>query len=352
MIYTLDTLDQFRKGFFDILDTTQNIVITAHYSPDDDSIGSVLSLYTILVAKYENKNIRIVYTGTPVDRYKIFKNFDKIEFVPDVADFLQDTETLICCDASQYQRFTMYPEKLKEIKNTLTFDHHASVPDEFTHALVVPEYSSNSELIYKALDGYYTLDKDLAELFLLGILGDTGNLAYIDPKQSQVFDVVKHLIEVGEIKIDAFRARYGGIPKNIISLLQEYAKNTTFVDIPEWPSVQYSFVSREFFEKNFFSDEDVSAASHIYLGQYLPRVQGQSWGFVFSPRTDGGVRMSLRSLPGSVNVRLLSEALGLGSGHNRASGANFKSIDGTPIQVEDCIEKVLDYMKNNKPVLS
>ena len=87
------------------------------------------------------------------------------------------------------------------------------------------------------------------------------------------------------------------------------------------------------------------------MGQYLPRIQGQTWGFVFSPRSDGGVRMSSRSLAGSVNVRVLSEALGIGGGHDRASGANFKSENGEKIQVAPCIEKVLEFMKNTQPTI-
>jgi nanoRNase/pAp phosphatase (c-di-AMP/oligoRNAs hydrolase) len=192
----------------------------------------------------------------------------------------------------------------------------------------------------------------MAEHFLLGILGDTGNLTHVGAGQTQVFSIVKKLVDVGQIRIDSFLARFRGIPKHIMPLLQEFVRNTTFVEIPNWPSLQYSFVTREFSEQHQFTDEDMSAASHIYMGQYLPRIERQPWGLVFSPRSDSGVRMSSRSMNGSVNVRILCETMGIGGGHDRASGGNFKSEDGTPVAVDACIETVLDFMKKTGPVLS
>jgi nanoRNase/pAp phosphatase (c-di-AMP/oligoRNAs hydrolase) len=238
------------------------------------------------------------------------------------------------------------------MQNRICIDHHASEPNDFTLSLIDSSYSSNSELLYKILEIEKYLDKDLAEIVLLGILGDTGNLTHIDGHQTEVFSVVKKLVEVGNIRIDSFLSRYRNIPKHIVPLLQEFVRNTTYIDIQGWPSMQYSFVERDFALEGDFSDEDMSAASHIYMGQYLPRIEKQPWGVVFSPRKDGGVRMSSRSISNSVNVRILSEQMGIGGGHDRASGANFPSIDGALEQVDTCVKKVIEFMKNNKPVLS
>ncbi len=351
MIYDIAQLADFQKSFWEYIEKGEKIVITAHVSPDDDSIASVLSTYTILTKKYPAKDMQIIYTGERIEKYSIFYNFEKINFVADLADHIAGVDTLITLDVSGFGRVSKNPDAIKNIPVRLCIDHHGSTPDDFTCGLIVPEYSSNAELVYTALGGEAYLDKDLAEIFLLGILGDTGNLTHIDAHQTEVFSIVKKLVEVGNIRIDSFLSRYRTIPKNIVPLLQEFVKNTTYVDIEQWPSLQYSFVDRDFMEKNNFSDEDMSAASHIYMGQYLPRIQGQAWGFVFSPRSDGGVRMSSRSLAGSVNVRIFAEMQNIGGGHDRASGANFKSENGEKIQVAPCIEKVLEFMKNTQPTI-
>ena len=351
MIYDIAGLSDFQKSFWEYIEKGEKVEITAHVSPDDDSIASVLSTYTILTKKYPTKDIQIIYTAEHIEKYSIFYNFEKIQFVADLADHIAGVDTLITLDVSGFARVSKNPDAIKNIPVRLCIDHHGSTPDDFTCGLIVPEYSSNAELVYTALGAEAYLDKDLAEIFLLGILGDTGNFAYVPPSQTQVFGIAKVLVEKVGVSIDSFLSRFRGIPKRIVPLLQEFVKNTTYVDIEHWPSAQYSYVDREFMEKNNFSDEDMSAASHIYMGQYLPRIAGQAWGFVFSPRSDGGVRMSSRSLSGSVNVRVFAEMQNIGGGHDRAAGANFKSSNGEKIEVAPCIEKVLEFMKNTEPTI-
>ncbi len=341
-----NTFTSFRESFYQLVEGANSIAITSHYSPDDDSIGSVLSVYQILANKYPTKSSRIIYTGIPSERHKSFEAFEKIEWVDDVANHLTGIDLLIMLDASQYGRFSRSPENLKVVSKTICIDHHASTPDEFTLLLVEPTMTSTCELIYYAFDVEKNIDKDIAETILLGILGDTNNFSHVKPAQSQIFIIAKHLVETVGISIDAFRSRYAGIPKRIIPLLQELVKNTSYESVSGWPDVQYSFIPRPILEAENFSDEDVSAASHIYMGQYLPRVEGYGWGFVITPRTDKTCRMSGRSLPGSVNVRDLHERLGVGGGHDRASGGYFSESDPSV-----CIKNVLEWMKSNTPLI-
>ncbi len=341
---------KFSETFFALVEQVEHVVITSHYSPDDDSIGSVLAMYTILHAAFPTKDIRIVYTGNPVERYSVFPRFEKIQFVPDVANELSNTDLLIVLDGSQYHRFSKMPDVLAKVPQTVAIDHHAGVPDQFTLSLVIPGMSSNCEILYRAFDMDHGLTPDLAQYLLLGILGDTGNFSHISPEQADVLVVAKKLLTTVGMTIDSFRARYGGIPKRIIPLLQELVKNTAYKEINGWPDLQYSYIDRSLLVKGNYTDEDMSAASHIYMGQYLPRVIGYAWGFVITPRVDGSARMSSRSLGTSVNVRDIHERLGIGSGHDRAAGGSFEkeTVDREPKQ---CIVEVLAWMEHNTPTI-
>ncbi|HWC57761.1 MAG TPA: DHH family phosphoesterase [Candidatus Paceibacterota bacterium] len=340
-------MDTFRTAFWSLVSAAPRVVITAHFSPDDDSIASVLSVYTILTKRFPEKSIRIVYTGEKVERYSVFHNFEKIEWTSDIADHVHEIDLLIVLDVSNFSRIShLDTAAFSTIPQTIAIDHHASPPDRFTLSFVDPTFSSNAQLIYTLLEAEKYLSKELAELFLLGILGDTGNLTHIASTQTEIFLIVKKLVEVGDIRIDSFLSKFRAIPKRIMPLLQEFVRNTTFDSVGDWGAVQYSFVSRPFIVEHQFSDEDISAASHMYLSQYLPRIEGQPWGFVCSPRSDGGTRMSSRSNAGSINVRLLHEALGVGGGHDRASGGNFP--DAAP---EACIQHILEWMKTNTPTI-
>ena len=97
---------EFKIEFFKLIENSQNILITSHISPDEDAIASVLSMYEILSNKYTAKNIRIAISSEPQDRLKIFKHYEKIEFVNDISNHLTDTDLLIMLDGSQHARFS------------------------------------------------------------------------------------------------------------------------------------------------------------------------------------------------------------------------------------------------------
>lgn len=339
-----NTVEEFRSNFFALVEKSEHIVVTAHMGPDDDSIGSVMAMHEILSNTYPQKDIRIMYSGPSVDRYGVLARFHQIEFVDDIANHLEGCDLLVVLDVNQYNRISKQPEKLAAIANKIVIDHHASAPDAFTLSYIDTTYSSNAELVYGIfVHDDAVLTKTLAESILLGILGDTGNFSYISPAQTNVFLVAKKLVEKVGTSIDAFRSRYGGIPLRIIPILQTLVANMSYTTVDGWPPVQYTYIETQ---PGQYSDEDMSAASHIYMGQYLPRVEGYGWGFVLTPRADGAIRISTRALPGTVNVRVMLETMGIGGGHDRASGGSFKDMT-----VQQSLEKILDWIKTNKPAI-
>jgi len=339
------------EDFYNLVAESKSVIITAHMSPDGDSISSVLSVYTILIAKYQKssieKKIRIVYTGVSKEDFAFLKNFEKIEWVDDIANHLDDTDLLIVLDVNNLNRVSKNPEKLSAIKNTICIDHHASVADSFTLSFIDSNISSNSEMVYRTLGAEQYLTEDLAQIFLLGIITDTGNFSHIKPSQVGAFDVAKKLVEIGKINIGFFNTKFSGIPKKIIPLLQVLMKNMNFKEVDGWPDTQISFIDRETFEQGAYTDEDMSTASHIHMGQYVTRIGGYSWGLVFTPRSDGTTRVSGRSLPESVNIRDMFERIQIGGGHDRASGGSIKES-----KTEDAIAQILDWMKINKPSIN
>ncbi len=349
------TTKEFREAFFAAVEKAQQIVITSHISPDDDSIGSVLAARAFLLAKYPQKSIRILYTGAPVERYEVFADFDRIEWVDDVTNHIANADLLWVLDVSSLGRVSKADDlsPLRSIPSIISLDHHKTAADEATTlSLIESSYTSNAELLYRVFETDMMLTKELASYLLCGILGDTGNFSFVPPPQAaSVFALASKLVETVGMRIDQFRSRYGGIPKEVLPLIQQLVANTTYTTIDGWPAVQYSWVDRSAMEGGRYSDEDMSAASHIYIGQYLPRVAGQSWGVVATPRSDGGVRVSGRSLPGSVNVRDLFERMGIGGGHDRASGANFPATATGPMESAAAVERLFVWMRDNQPLI-
>ncbi|HSV95080.1 MAG TPA: DHH family phosphoesterase [Spirochaetia bacterium] len=338
----------FVSKFNKLVDNAHNITITAHENPDEDSISSVLATYEIISINFPQKNTRIVYSSDPDTKYKIFKHFDKIEFVDDIANHLSNTDLLIMVDGNNYYRFSKKEEVLKRISHTICIDHHSSPIEDFTLSLVVPQYPSCAEVIYRSLFTNVKIDKPLAEIFLLGILGDTGNFTYLKENQLSTLTIAQKLLEIGQIEIQEFQSRYRSISPRIFKVIQEFIKNTHYSSVENWPDFQYSFITRKYSTENNLTRSEISEASHRYSSEFIRTIEGYTWGFVITPDKGGDINISCRSLPNSVNVREFMEKQKIGGGHDRASGGTFYKKDQS-LEVADCIEKIFDWIKSNKP---
>lgn len=341
---------KFTSDFWETVDSSNTVVITAHEFPDEDSIASVLSVFALITAKYPRKSVRIIYSGDPDQRYQVFENFSKIEFVKDLADHLENTDLLIMLDGNNYSRFSPKPEVLKAISKTICIDHHTSPADKFTLGLVATQYPACTEIIFRSLFTDFPLEKPLAEIFLLGILGDTGNFTYLKPHQSETLALAQKLLEISQVEIQEFQSKFRTISKKIFMIIQELIKNTRYASSANWPNFQYSFIERSFASVNHFTDNEIHEAGFLYATAYLRTVEENTWGFVFTPKNNGDVYVTCRSLPKSVNVSDLMVRMGIGGGLDRASGGTFSKIN-QPLEVAPCIEQILSWLKANNPVL-
>lgn len=340
----------FTIDLYKIVENAHEIVITGHESPDEDAYGSALSVYTILNTKYPTKNIRIILTGEPYVKLNFFKNYDKIEFVKDIAEEVSNTDLLIMLDGSQYSRFSKQPEKLKAISQTICIDHHSSPPDEFSLSLISPQYSSCSEIIYLTFCSDSEVDKELAKIFILGVLADTGNFTYLKPHQTDTLITAKKLLDIGKIEIQEFQSRYRTISKRSFNIIQELIKNTNYGSSNVWPDFQYSFIGELFMNELKLTDNEVSEGCHVYMSNYLRMIDGYTWGFIITPKEDGNFNISGRSLPKSVSVRDLMERMKLGGGHDRAAGGTLNKSDNYH-NVSECVEKVIAWINTNDPLI-
>lgn len=342
-----EIIEKFAPTFFKLTDGAKSICITTHISADEDAIASILATYRLLTDKYPEKNIQIIHIGEPNKRFQSFQNFDKIQFVQNLSDHLDKFDLLILLDGSNYHRFTPKPEKIKEFQGkTICIDHHSSPADEFDLALIAPHIPSTAEILYLAFYRDIPLDKPLAETFLLGILGDTGNFSYLRPDQGETFITAKRLVEEGNIEIATLQSRYRTLEPKILTALGELIENTSYHKLKNWPDFQTSFLSRSFAEKNNLTDMEIGEAAEIYTAYFIRRVAGYKWGFSIRPKTNGECNVSMRALPESVNVREIAERMGIGGGHDRAAGGTFRE-EGRPLDPEECLNKVLKWLSGN-----
>ncbi len=283
----MDKFKAFRKEFWKMVKEAKSIAITSHIGPDDDSISSMLAVYWLVKNNDPKKRVKMLCKGEQTDEWGYFEGFSEIKFVDEVADHLKREDLLIVLDGSSYERFSKKPGELKKlVDKTICIDHHKNKPDEFDLLFVSANFSSTAEGVHRLLvDGDQKITRRLAEIFLLGILGDTGNFSYIDKNTVGVLSIVEKLVKENDIDIQELQGKYQRFPKNILELTAHIVSNTRyFSNLDNWPPFQVGILERKFADENGFSDDEVARVGHLYMRLFLSKTKDFDWGFLITPR--------------------------------------------------------------------
>lgn len=350
-------LKQFKIDFDEIVKNHKGrIVISSHINPDDDSISSVLSLYTYFKDLKQISNaVEIYYSNKKVDRWEKFKYFEKINFVEDISQILNKEDLLIILDCQGYYRISNFPEKIIELNiATVVIDHHKTTPDrDYTLTLCYPKIfaSSNAEIMYCV---FYKqelgLQTNVAEVLLFGIYGDTGNFRFITSESVDVFIFAKEIIQKGNVKVDNLQSKLENSHKKVYELLGKMLINQKVFTVEKWGKFTTSVLSIK--ETNSYLKEDVSSAKGIYGVHYSKSVKGTGWGLLITPNLTNTREwnVSCRSQPGFPNVRFIAQALDeVGGGHDAAAGATLREEKYGRLDEDRALQIILDYLKSHKP---
>ncbi len=327
----------FVSYFKQIMSSAKSVVLAGHKSPDDDCIASLLTTYTYLkeYLGFEG-NLRMVITGDEQKRWNYFKYFEEIEFVDDLANEISEEDVVVLLDGSQWHRFSNERSIGDFSGVSVCIDHHVVSGNVFNVALVAPQYSSNTEILYRLFFTKEDIHKDLAEVMLLGILGDTGNFRYLNHENSSALIVGERLIREGGVDIQILESKYRGIDPDVLPVFREYLKNTAFIEEEGWPKIAYTYLGRKSAEK--YGDKLISQVKHLVLN-YLLNFSNVEFCFMVRPR-DEYSNVSLRSI-GTVDVNKIASDLKIGGGHTSAAGG---SIEGSPKKMIGLFKK---YVRDN-----
>jgi phosphoesterase RecJ-like protein len=340
---------KFKSDFDSEVKKSKSIVITAHKSADDDSISSVLAVYYYIInyLKIDSSLVNIFYTGDKDDKWESFENYDKIKFVYDVTDEISTTDLIIILDCQGWARFSKSDKEVNFKGRSILIDHHPIPLNQFDLQLVANNYSSTAEIVYDLLYRENKLSTPICEILLLGILGDTGNFEFIDYKNAGVLVVAQRLIEEGKINVQTFVSRYQKVSERVYLLLIELMKNSEVREVKNWPKFVISNVDIKICAEHKYSDNEISEASSLFT-KYLRAIKGVDWGMIITPRLyDKTHSVSFRSSPGSVVTREIGEKMGIGGGHDRASGGKLVTSD-----TDEAVKIILNWMEENKPSFS
>ena len=114
------------KRIREIIEQSNNIVISSHINPDGDAIGSELALYFVLKDNYD-KNVEIInYSPTP-DNLKFLEGSSRIKNAEDCTTqtFFNIADAIFIVDLNNPTRLKSLSEPLLTSKaKKIVIDHH------------------------------------------------------------------------------------------------------------------------------------------------------------------------------------------------------------------------------------
>lgn len=326
-----------KKDIKNTIENSKKILVTSHTNCDQDGICSALGTKQIIEKNFSEKEVVVNIESELQKNISFLKGFSDIEtenLFEKVKDF--KPELIIFTDSSSIERFTSKSKKLlEEIEDssikTILIDHHKSD----TNFNVDFEYNNNrsscaQEIYHLFVEELgYTIDLDIAETILTGMIFDTGVFTYYNQFFRETANVVSDLVEMGADieKILSFKNIY---TKKDFEIFNELNKNLVLEK-----GFSYSYITDEFFEKSKPTQEEYKKGYQAWINLFLKEIEDRPWGFIVRAQGDGEYSVTLRSQKGSRNVRLLAEELG-GGGHDYASGATLRAKN-----IESVIEKIM-----------
>lgn len=326
------------ENILNTLETAQNIVITAHKSPDGDSIGSSMALFHWLMAK--GKAVSVCHPDA-------FPNF--LSWVPSVQSILnfEESATLIsekmeqadlifALDYNHPSRLgkDMEPLLADKRSKTIMIDHHLDPSDFAFLAVSEPSVCSTAQLVYELMksDKKTAIPVESGTCVYLGIMTDTGSFRF-NSVEPRTHTIASELLELGVDHTAIHEAVFGQNSLNQLRLRSHAICNN--LELIAEGKVALMWLSAQELVDFHYEKGDTEGLVNVALS-----VTGVKLA-VFMIEKDGKVKMSFRSKENQV-VNTYANTYFEGGGHAYAAGGiSDLSLSETLEKVKNTIGKYI-----------
>lgn len=312
-----------------LIDKSENVIISGHKNPDMDSFGSTLGLW--YTARKNGKLAYIVLEKvTPAIRnlydYAI-ENIDGLEeFIlsPNDAYNLASSKSLLIVTDNHRKNSIEEPRLFEKTETVVVIDHHRRGNDYIENSIlnyVEPYASSASELVTEMLmymNEKVEINKIIADALLAGIIIDTKS--FNQQTGTRTFEAAVVLKENG--------ADISTINKFFSEDLQTVKSKSEIIANSEIYKEKYIFGYYPF-------DKEESTLIASQAADELITIQEMEASFVFT-LSKGRVHISARSY-GEVSVQLIMEKLN-GGGHRTMAATQ---LDLTIDEAKELLKKAI-----------
>jgi bifunctional oligoribonuclease and PAP phosphatase NrnA len=322
-------------AFKTLISQPKRVVITTHFKPDADALGSSLGL-----AGFLRKKNHLVSVITPSD-YPDFlawmpgnssvlalSNLHP-ENEQKAASLIQNAEIIFCLDFSSLSRINSLGEMIKKSGAVkILIDHHLE-PEAFADFEQWNVASaSTAGLIFELieeLDEKNLIDKDVATCLYSGVMTDTGGFRHNNTRQRE-FLIASELVSHGA---DPHKIAQQIYDTNSLERLRltGFVLSQKLVVLPEYRTAYMTLSQEEL--KNYGAQTGDTEG----LVNYGLSIKGVKMSVLMYDRKEE-IKLSFRSL-GDFSVNELARKHFEGGGHRNASGGSSK------LSLEDTLKKLL-----------
>ncbi len=213
----------------ELIQQAENIVIVQADNPDGDSLGSALTLESVLSDLGKHPQL---YCAVNMPEYlRYLSGWSRVS-----SDLPTNFDLSIIVDASAKSLFEKGGNVLLDNlakKPLLVLDHHAQTASDIEGATLVmndTSVSSTAELVYKiSVENDWQIPTDAFDPLMSGILGDTQGLSN-QLASPNTYRVVAELIERGADRpaLEEKRRAYSKMPVEIFKYKADLIKRTEF----------------------------------------------------------------------------------------------------------------------------
>lgn len=310
----------------EILNNTEDLVITGHIDPDSDCVGSLLGLYHLFQGAKKGWNI-VLQDDLP----NYIKFLPGIELIKKPHELVKPPQAILMVDCNEVARAGQWLEAYWGKLPCYILDHHQGRPDAADMVICEPYVSACGELAARlALAIGRGFDKNSALCLYTAIAGDTGCFRYLNTSAS-CLKMASLLMETG-INIEPVRINlYENLSPANIQMLSAALRD---IEYYQAGNICVMALTRKDKMLNNASRSDCSGVVNFTL-----YTEGVKVGILLDEFEDF-VKISLRSRDGYF-VNQVAAGFG-GGGHNLAAGCKiWDTLENSKQIILDKVREVL-----------
>ncbi|MCU0383133.1 MAG: bifunctional oligoribonuclease/PAP phosphatase NrnA [Cyclobacteriaceae bacterium] len=329
-----------------LLASPKNVVVTTHFKPDADALGSSLGL-----AGYLKKKGHSVQVITPSD-YPDFLAWmpgndsvlafsaDKPAIAEKVRKHIADADVIFCLDFSSLSRIYDLTEPVKGSKAVkVMVDHHLEPENFAAFTQWDVTAASTAQLVYRLIcevGDKQVIDENIASCLYAGLMTDTGGFRHNNTRRDE-FLIAAELVALGANPSKISRLVYETNSVERLRLMG-FVLQEKLVVLPEYNTAYITITDDEL--KRFGSQTGDTEG----LVNYALSVKNVRMAALMYKRKND-VKLSFRSLE-DFSVSELARTHFEGGGHKNAAGGQ------SALSLEQTLEKFLSLLPYYKEQLT